>query len=102
MARDRKAKALETRKAKKEEFAKKVGGVFGNIKSAFLGDKKVSAGAGLQSYAGYESGAPQTAMIPMPPEIIPVGEDEGGSLGGGGSTGGAEDPFESLYVGGLV
>ena len=101
MARDRKAKALETRKAKKEEFAKKVGGVFGNIKSAFLGDKKVSASAGLQSYAGYESGAPQTAMIPMPPQIIPVDQGgESGSSGGGSAT--AEDPFESLYVGGLV
>jgi len=101
MAKDRKAKALETRKAKREEFAKKVGGMFGNIKSAFLGDKKVSAGAGLQSYAGYESGAPQTAMLPMPPTIIPVGGDEDSGSLGGGSTGG-EDPFESLYVGGLV
>ncbi len=102
MAKDRKAKALETRKAKREEFAKKVGGMFGNIKSAFLGDKKVSAGAGLQSYAGYESGAPQTAMIPMPPQIIPVDQGGESDSSGGGSTGGAEDPFESLYVGGLV
>ena len=102
MAKDRKAKVLEARKAKREEFAKSVGGMFGKIKSAVLGDKKVdSAAASLQNYAGYESGAPQTAMIPMPPEIIPVGGDEGGSSGGG-STGGAEDPFESLYVGGLV
>ena len=102
MAKDRKAKVLEARKAKREEFAKSVGGMFGKIKSAVLGDKKVDSGAGsLQNYAGYESGAPQTAMIPMPPEIIPVGGDEGGSSGGG-STGGAEDPFESLYVGGLV
>ena len=69
---------------------------------ALMGDNKVDSGAGsLQNYAGYESGAPQTAMIPMPPEIIPVGGDEGDSLGGG-STGGAEDPFETLYVGGLV
>ena len=102
MAKDRKAKVLEARKAKREEFAKSVGGMFGKLKSAVLGDKKVDSGAGsLQNYAGYESGAPQTAMIPMPPEIIPVGGDEPGSSGGG-STGGAEDPFESLYVGGLV
>ena len=102
MARDRKAKALEARKAKREEFAKSVGGMFDKVKSAVLGDKKVSAGAGLQSYAGYESGAAQTAMIPLPPTILPVGGDEGGGGAGGGSTGGAEDPFESLYVGGLV
>ena len=102
MAKDRKAKVLEARKAKREEFAKSVGGMFGKLKSAVLGDKKVDSGAGsLQNYAGYESGAAQTAMIPLPPTILPVGGDEGGG-GGGGSTGGAEDPFESLYVGGLV
>ena len=70
---------------------------------ALLGDNKVDSGAGsLQNYAGYESGAPQTAMIPMPPEILPVDQGGGDSLGGGGSSGGGEDPFESLYVGGLV
>ena len=69
---------------------------------ALLGDNKVDSGAGsLQNYAGYESGAPQTAMIPMPPQIIPVDQGgESGSSGGGSAT--AEDPFESLYVGGLV
>ena len=76
--------------------------MFDNVKSAVLGDKKVTAGAGLLSYAGYVSGAAQTAMIPLPPTILPVGGDEGGGGEGGGSTGGAEDPFESLYVGGLV
>ena len=102
MAKDRKAKVLEARKAKREEFAKSVGGMFGKIKSAVLGDKKVDSGAAsLQNYAGYESGAPQTAMIPMPPQIIPVDQGgESGSSGGGSAT--AEDPFESLYVGGLV
>ena len=101
MAKDRKAKVLEARKAKREEIAKSVGGMFGKLKSAVLGDKKVDSGAGsLQNYAGYESGAPQTAMLPMPPTIIPVGGDEdSGSLGGGS---GGEDPFETLYVGGLV
>ena len=74
--------------------------IAGGIKSIF-GGKNVSAGAGLESYAGYESGAPQTAMLPMPPTIIPVGGDEDSGSLGGGSTGG-EDPFESLYVGGLV
>ena len=70
---------------------------------ALLGGNKVDSGAGsLQNYAGYESGAPQTAMIPMPPEILPVDQGGGDSLGGGGSSGGGEDPFESLYVGGLV
>jgi hypothetical protein len=39
-------------------------------------------------------------MIPMPPQIIPTGGDGGGGVGGGGSRG--EDPFETLYVGGLV
>jgi hypothetical protein len=103
MAKDRKAKVLEARKAKREEFAKSVGGMFGKLKSAVLGDKKVDSGAGsLQNYAGYESGAPQTAMLPMPPTIIPVGGDEDSGSLGGGSSGGAEDPFETLYVGGLV
>ena len=54
----------------------------------------------LNEYPSYDSQAPQTAMIPLPPAILPV--DEGGSSSGGGSSGGGEDPFEVLYVGGLV
>tara|TARA_B100001113_G_scaffold226585_1_gene186015 strand:- start:166 stop:717 length:552 start_codon:yes stop_codon:yes gene_type:complete len=100
LAKQRKAEKRAKLEAKKAEIAKSVGGIFGKAKSIF-GGKKVSSSAGLQTYAGYESGAPQTAMIPLPPTIIPVGEDEGSGLLGGGSTGG-EDPFESLYVGGLV
>ena len=39
-------------------------------------------------------------MIPLPPAILPV--DQGASSVGGGGSGGGEDPFEVLYVGGLV
>ena len=69
---------------------------------ALLSDNKVDSGASsLQNYAGYETGAPQTAMIPLPPTILPVDQGGDGDSLGGGSSGG-EDPFESLYVGGLV
>jgi len=101
LAKQRREEVRAKRAENRAQIAKSVGGMFGKAKSIF-GDKKVDTGAAsLQSYAGYESGAPQTAMIPMPPEIIPVGGDEPGSSGGG-FTGGSEDPFESLYVGGLV
>ena len=55
----------------------------------------------LNDYPSYDSQAQQTAMIPLPPAILPVDQGGGDSLGGGGSSGG-EDPFEVLYVGGLV
>ena len=54
----------------------------------------------LKEYPSYDSQAPQTAMIPLPPAILPV--DQGASSVGGGGSGGGEDPFEVLYVGGLV
>ena len=61
----------------------------------------VGIAEGTESYPTYESAAGQTAMIPLPPAILPVDQGGGDSLGGGGSSGG-EDPFEVLYVGGLV
>ena len=100
LAKQRKEEKRAKLEAKKTEIANSVGGMFDKAKSIF-GNKNVSSDAGLQNYAEYESGAPQTAMIPMPPQIIPVGGDEGGGSSGGGSAT-AEDPFESLYVGGLV
>ena len=66
-----------------------------------LGEKSPEdKSSSLNEYPSYDSQAPQTAMIPLPPAILPV--DEGGSSSGGGSSGGGEDPFEVLYVGGLV
>ena len=109
----------ERKKEAKEKLIKRLGGKVGGNNGnkeggrgrlkdrpevqALLSDNKVDSGAGsLQNYAGYESGAPQTAMIPLPPAILPVDQGGGDSLEGGGSSGGAEDPFETLYVGGLV
>ena len=40
----------------------------------------------LNEYPSYDSQAPQTAMIPLPPAILPV--DQGGSSVGGGGSGG--------------
>ena len=58
----------------------------------------------LSEYPSYDSKAPQTAMMPMPPGAIPG--VEGGSGGGGAaaSSGGGEDPFEAFYAhsGGVV
>ena len=57
----------------------------------------------LESYPSYDAmGEGQTTLIPLPPQIIPVGEESGSiSFDSSGSTG-SEDPFESLYAGGLV
>ena len=70
-------------------------------KESPVGEKSTEDKSGsLNEYPSYDSQAPQTAMLPMPPQIIPTGGDGGGGGGGGGS--GGEDPFETLYVGGLV
>ena len=59
----------------------------------------------LSSYPSYDGKAPQTAMIPMPPQMLPVGaggDDTGGmDISSGGS---GEDPFEAFYAhsGGFV
>ena len=57
----------------------------------------------LESYPSYDPmGEGQTELIPLPPQVIPVGEGSGSiSFDSSGSTG-SEDPFESLYAGGLV
>ncbi len=56
----------------------------------------------LESYPTYDEMSPQTAMIPLPPQVLPVGEsDKSISFDSRGATGG-EDPYESLYAGGLV
>ena len=55
----------------------------------------------LESYPTYDEMSPQTAMIPLPPQVLPVGEDQSISFDSRGATGG-EDPYESLYAGGLV
>ena len=70
-------------------------------KESPVGEKSTEDKSGsLNEYPSYDSQAPQTAMLPLPPAILRV--DQGGdSLGGGGGSGG-EDPFETLYVGGLV
>jgi uncharacterized protein YqgC (DUF456 family) len=65
-------------------------------------DSSASA-EGTESYPSYESAAGQTAMIPLPPQVIPVGEQSKGvasALRGGGG----DDPFEGFYAhpGGLT
>ena len=64
-------------------------------------ESPASASAGLENYPSYDSAAGQTAMIPMPPQIIPVGGEKGEGMSLGSGSGG-EDPFEALYAGGLV
>ena len=59
----------------------------------------------LSSYPSYDSRSPQTAMIPMPPQVLPVGvggDDDSGSMNT--SSGSEEDPFEIFYAhsGGFV
>ena len=84
--------------AKIETFmAKSLDGKTDSIAKKSPEDKSGS----LNDYPSYDSQAQQTAMIPLPPAILPVDQGGGDSLGGGGSSGG-EDPFEVLYVGGLV
>ena len=70
-------------------------------KESPVGEKSTEDKSGsLNEYPSYDSQAPQTAMLPLPPAILPVGQGDD-SLGGGGGSGG-EDPLETLYVGGLV
>ena len=57
----------------------------------------------LQEYPSYDEMSPQSALIPLPPQVIPAGDGGSGSGITRGSSGG-EDPFESLYAhsGGLA
>ena len=57
----------------------------------------------VEGYPSYDSAAGQTAMLPLPPQIIPGPSrtEEGLSLEKGGS-GGSEDYFEALYAGRLA
>ena len=117
----------EKKAAKKEEMKKKIGAVKDKI-GGFLG--KVGKGlknigkavvekhpavmaakaasnlgrkiSSLQDYPSYDEMSAQTAMIPLPPIVLPVGGASGGVSGSGGSSG--EDPFEAFYAhsGGLV
>ena len=59
----------------------------------------------LSSYPSYDERSPQTAMIPMPPQVKASssgGEDDSGGFVG--SSGGGQDPFETFYAhsGGVV
>ena len=59
----------------------------------------------LSSYPSYDSRSPQTAMVPLPPQVLPVGVgggDDSGSMGTSSDSG--EDPFEIFYAhsGGFV
>ena len=58
---------------------------------------------GTESYPTYESAAGQTAMIPLPPQVIPVGEQSKG-VASSSRSGGGDDPFEGFYAhpGGLT
>ena len=66
-------------------------------------DSSEDKSGSLNEYPSYDSQAPQTAMIPLPPQVIPAGEGGSGSISfdSSGVTG-SDDPFESLYAGGLV
>ncbi len=117
----------EKKAEKKEEMKKKIGAVKDKI-GGFLGKvgkglknigkavvqkhpavmaakaasnlgKKISS---IQDYPSYDEMSAQTAMIPLPPIVLPVGGASGGVSGSGGSSG--EDPFEAFYAhsGGLV
>ena len=57
----------------------------------------------LQEYPSYDEMSPQSALIPLPPQVIPAGDGGSGGISRG-SSGGGEDPFESLYAhsGGLA
>ena len=57
---------------------------------------------GTESYPTYESAAGQTAMIPLPPQVIPVGGIGKGVVSA--RRGGGDDPFEGFYAhpGGLT
>jgi len=82
---------------------------FMNLPLDHKGDSPVSKdgaedkSGSLSEYPSYDSKAPQTAMMTMPPAIIPVGgEDSGDTMSNSSSSG--EDPFEVFYAhsGGLV
>ncbi len=57
----------------------------------------------LQEYPSYDEMSPQSALIPLPPQVIPAGDGGSGGISGG-SSGGGEDPFEAFYAhsGGVV
>ncbi len=92
-------------KALKQNARKKVATEESNKKStqALLAKEQSSKETpSLESYPTYDEMSPQTAMIPLPPQVLPVGEsDQSISFDSRGATGG-EDPYESLYAGGLV
>ena len=114
----------EKKAEKKEELKKKIGavkdkigGFFGKIGKGLknIGKKVIAKhpaviaakaasnlGKKISSYPSYDERSAETALIPLPPMVLPVGGESGGESGGGGSSG--EDPFEAFYAhsGGLV
>ncbi len=76
----------------------------GPKKESPVGEKSTEDKSGsLQEYPSYDEMSPQSAMIPLPPKVIPAGDGGSGSGISGGSSGG-EDPFEAFYAhaGGVV
>ena len=115
----------EKKAEKKEELKKKIGavkdkigGVFGKIGKGLknIGKKVISKhpaviaakaasnlGKKISSYPSYDDRSAETALMPLPPMVLPVSGGEGGS-GGGYSSSSSEDPFEAFYAhsGGVV
>ena len=58
---------------------------------------------GLKQYPSYDTmSTPQTKMLPLPPQVLPVGE--GGSIPQFSASASGDDPYEGFYAhpGGLV
>ena len=115
---EKKAEKKEELKKKLGGLKDKIGGVFGKIGKGLknIGKKVISkhpaviaakaasnVGKKISSYPSYDDRSAETALMPLPPMVLPVSGGEGGS-GGGYSSSSSEDPFEAFYAhsGGVV
>ena len=120
----KKEKKKEEAAKKREELKKKlgglkdkIGGVFGKIGKGLknIGKKVISKhpaviaakaasnmGKSVSSYPSYDEMSAETALVPLPPMVLPVGGAAGGSSISDSSS--SEDPFEAFYAhsGGVV
>ena len=98
------AKAIALKEAQKSDITKGIEAFMQKpLDAAPIAVDTPAAAEGTESYPSYDSSAGQTAMIPMPPQIIPAGGSDTGTVNIPKSSG-AEDPFEGFYAhsGGLV
>ena len=115
---EKKAEKKEELKKKLGGLKDKIGGVFGKIGKGLknIGKKVISKhpaviaakaasnmGKSVSSYPSYDEMSAETALMPLPPMVLPVSGGEGGSVGGYSSSS-SEDPFEAFYAhsGGVV